>query len=189
MNSRKTVTNHVANDRPEDGASKSEARMHRTARISPCGRYRYSLSRTWNRSLPVVLFVGLNPSTADDQIDDPTVRRCIGFAKSWGYGGLILVNLFAHRATNPSELTDAADPIGPENDYWITAEQARADRIVAAWGNHGSLFDRDKTVIDNLAGAYCLGTTKLGCPRHPLYLASRTPLQKMRVSRSRPRAA
>ena len=163
--------------------------MQRTARISPCSMYRYSLSRTWDTSLPRVLFVGLNPSTADDQCDDPTVRRCIGFAQRWGYGGLILVNLFAYRTTDPSGLTEVDDPIGSENDHWIAVEQARVDRVVAAWGNHGVLLNRDEAVLETLTRAYCLGITKAGCPRHPLYLAATTPLQKLNTKRLRRQAA
>lgn len=135
------------------------------------------------------MFVGLNPSTADDQCDDPTVRRCIGFAKSWGFGGLILVNLFAYRTTDPAGLTELDDPIGPENDRWIATAQARVDRVVAAWGNHGVLLNRDGAVLETLVQAYCLGTTNAGCPRHPLYLAAETPLQKMNSKRPKLRAA
>ena len=170
-------------------AKRLDARMQRTAHFSPCSRYRYSLSRTWDKSLSRVLFIGLNPSTADDQCDDPTVRRCIGFAQSWGYGGLMLVNLFAYRTTNPSGLTEVDDPIGPDNNHWIAVEQARVDRVVAAWGNNGVLLNRDEAVLESLTQALCLGITKAGCPRHPLYLAAKTPLQKMKAKRSRCRAA
>ncbi|MBX3452747.1 MAG: DUF1643 domain-containing protein [Planctomycetaceae bacterium] len=163
--------------------------MRRSARFSTCTEYRYSLSRIWNPSLPRVLFIGLNPSTADDKCDDPTVRRCIGFARSWGFGELILVNLFAYRTTDPSGLTEVNDPIGPENDHWIAVEQSRADRVVAAWGNHGILVGRDKAVLECLDRVYCLGVTKTGCPRHPLYLSADTPLQKFNSKRARQRAA
>ncbi len=169
--------------RSSKNAKRLDARMQRTARFSPCSRYRYSLSRTWDKSLPRVLFIGLNPSTADDQCDDPTVRRCIGFAQRWGYGGLILVNLFAYRTTDPTGLTEVNDPVGPDNDRWIAIEQTRAERVVAAWGNHGVLLNRDNAVLENLTQVYCLGITKPGCPRHPLYLASKTPLQKLKTKR------
>lgn len=161
--------------------------MQRTASFSPCSKYRYSLSRTWDKSLPRILFVGLNPSTADDHCDDPTVRRCIGFAQLWGYGGLILVNLFGYRTTDPSGLTEVDDPVGPENDRWIAVEQARVDCVVAAWGNHGVLRNRDEAVLEILSRTYCLGITKAGCPRHPLYIAAKTPLQRMKAKRSRSR--
>ncbi|MGC1272634.1 MAG: DUF1643 domain-containing protein [Planctomycetaceae bacterium] len=163
--------------------------MRRSARLSPCQTYRYTLSRTWSRSLPRILFIGLNPSTADDQRDDPTVRRCLGFAERWGFGSLTLVNLFAYRTTDPSALSDVDDPIGPDNDRWIAVEQVRADRIVAAWGNHGALFSRDAAVLAGLDDVHCLGVTKAGCPRHPLYLSAKTPLQRFHPKRRRRQAA
>lgn len=163
--------------------------MQRTARFSPCKEYRYSLSRTWDRSLPRILFIGLNPSTADDKSDDPTVRRCIGFAKKWGFGGLILVNLFAYRTTDPSGLTEVDEPVGRDNDRWIAVEQTRVDRVVAAWGNAGSLLGRDEIVLNCLNRVHCLGVTKTGYPRHPLYLSATTPLQVFHATRRRQRAA
>lgn len=153
--------------------------MQRGAQFSPCMTYRYSLYRIWDRKRPRIMFIGLNPSTADERHDDPTVRRCIGFARSWGYGSLVLVNLFAYRATNPKELKTVYDPVGPRNDVWISIEKVMAERIVAAWGNYGTLFGRDKAVLATLDKVYCLGVTKAGCPRHPLYVASDTPLQEM----------
>ena len=153
--------------------------MQKDAEFSDCGRYRYRLSRVWNDRIPSVLFIGLNPSTADAEQDDPTVRRCIGFARQWGYGGMVLVNLFAWRATDPRELKRVIDPIGPENDRWIAAEAARAGRIVAIWGNGGRLGDRDRAVLRRLGAVYCMGRTKKGCPRHPLYLAGTTPLERL----------
>ncbi len=112
-------TNSTMVDRPE-------AVMQRTACSSRCSHYRYSLSRTWNESLQRIVFIGLNPSTADAQHDDPTVRRCIGFARRWGYGGLTLVNLFAYRTTEPAELKEVDDPVGLDNDRWIAEAQAGA---------------------------------------------------------------
>lgn len=148
--------------------------MHRSAAFSPCRRYRYRLCRVWNPKLSSVMFVGLNPSTADEQDDDPTVRRCIGFARKWNFGGLILVNLFAYRSTNPSGLFAVADPVGPGNDKHIMAIARAAERVVLAWGTHGTLLDRDQHVLSLLPGAYCLGVTKEGHPKHPLYLAGNT---------------
>src|SRR5262249_26275901 len=117
--------------------------MLRSAAFSPCRKFRYSLSRTWNPKLASVMFVGLNPSTADEQEDDPTVRRCIGFARKWKFGGVILVNLFAYRTTDPSGLLEAADPIGPANDRHILASARGAGCIVLAWGTRGVFLDRD----------------------------------------------
>src|SRR5262245_38555366 len=95
--------------------------MLRSAVFSPCRKYRYSLTRIWDAERPNVMFVGLNPSTADDQVDDPTVRRCIGFARKWRFGGMIIVNLFAYRSTDPNRLQEILDPVGPENDEHIAA--------------------------------------------------------------------
>jgi hypothetical protein len=148
--------------------------MLRSAIFSPCRTYRFSLSRIWNPKLASVLFVGLNPSTADEQDDDPTVRRCVGFARQWTFGGLILVNLFAYRSTDPAGLLEADDPVGSGNDKHILANAHEAECVVVAWGTKGSLLDRDQHVLALLPGAHCLGVTKDGHPKHPLYLAGNT---------------
>lgn len=118
----------------------------------------------------------LNPSTADAERDDPTIRRCASFARAWGLGGMTVVNLFALRATDPARLRRARDPIGRDNDRHIAEAAAGADRVVVAWGVHGTLRDRDRAVLALLAGARprCLGLTRGGHPRHPLYLSART---------------
>ena len=146
----------------------------RSAVFSRCRKYRYILTRVWNPKLPLVLFVGLNPSTADEHKDDPTVRRCIGFAREWHFGGLSLVNLFAYRATDPGDLLAATDPIGPRNDNCILTIARTTGRIVLAWGTLGGILGRDQRVLSMLPGAYCLGVTKGGHPKHPLYLPTRT---------------
>jgi hypothetical protein len=135
------------------------------------GPYRYLLWRRWTDASSV-LFVMLNPSTADARRDDPTIRRCIGFARAWGFGGVEVVNLFAWRATDPRELRRAADPIGPDNDRAIAKAAARNHAIIAAWGVHGALLERDRQVAVLLAGArvHCLARTGNGAPRHPLYV-------------------
>lgn len=148
-----------------------------SAEFSACRQYRYELRRTWQAARPAVMFVGLNPSTADELRDDPTVRRCIGFARSWGFGSIVLVNLFAYRSTDPVQLAQVTDPIGPDNDNWIKCACEYVELIVAAWGVHGSLNSRDEAVLSWLPPAHCLGTTKAGAPRHPLYLAADTPLR------------
>jgi hypothetical protein len=148
------------------------------AATSEDGLYRYVLERDLPRELGTgrddvrCLFVMLNPSTADAFVDDPTVRRCCAFARSWGYTSLSVVNLFAFRATDPAKLLRADDPVGPDNDHWIIREADRADLIVAAWGTQGFLRDRDQAVLDLLAPrpVYCIGTTRTGMPRHPLYV-------------------
>ena len=141
----------------------------RSAGFSRCGRYRYWLRRIWDPALTHCVFIGLNPSTADATEDDPTLRRCISFARKWGYGSLLMVNLFSLRATDPSVLKLAADPVGPRTDLWLRRATAETDTIVAAWGNGGLLMNRAMTVHQMLKNPYCLGLTALGMPRHPLY--------------------
>lgn len=135
------------------------------------GQYRYQLWRSWN-SEPIVGFVMLNPNQADAVSDDPTIRRCIGFAKAWEFGGIEVVNLFAYRAKTPQLLKQAVKPIGEENDHYLSTLPERVDLIVLAWGNWGKLWNRDRTVLALLRSqpVYSLGITKLGQPRHPLYL-------------------
>jgi hypothetical protein len=151
--------------------------MDRGARIDSTGRYRYTLWRGWDPRRPRVAFVMLNPSTADGERDDPTLRRCIRFARDWGFGSMEIVNLFSLRARSPRRLRRAADPVGPENDRHLLAAATRARRIVAAWGIHGALGARDLAVMRILGARrrlHCLGTTAAGHPRHPLYLAADT---------------
>lgn len=144
--------------------------MIREASFSQCGQYRYALWRQWDRGGPTVLFVGLNPSTADHMRDDPTVRRCIGFARDWGFGRLVVVNLFALRSTSPRALRRAPDPVGPRNDRWIARLAADAELVIAAWGALGNYRDRARLVTSTLSDLYCLGRTRDGSPRHPLYV-------------------
>lgn len=140
--------------------------------FDPTGRYRYLLWRRYAVG-PCVAFIMLNPSTADWGRDDPTIRRCVAFARSWGYGALEVVNLFAYRASSPAELIRVSDPVGPENERYLADAARRADLVVVGWGIHGSLGGRDALVVRLLdAKLYCLGTTQNGQPRHPLYLAA-----------------
>lgn len=145
-------------------------RIMKEAQISVCGCYRYALWRLWNRDVPYVMFVGLNPSAADAEADDPTLRRCIGYARSWGYGGVCIGNLFAYRATDPDELLRVLDPIGPENDKWLERLAKGAGITVAAWGNRGRYMNRDRRAMLMLVDLHCLGINKQGQPKHPLYL-------------------
>ena len=141
------------------------------ARISACRTYRYALWRAWAAQLPYCVFIGFNPSTADETEDDPTLRRCIRFAKDWGFGGVVMVNLFAFRATDPKEMMAAEDPVGPENDKWLLRVTFEAKMVVAAWGIKGSYKGRASQVMTRLqTPLFCLGTTKEGYPRHPLYV-------------------
>jgi len=149
--------------------------LKRSATISPCGQYRYSLRRSWQqgraRKETTVTFIGLNPSTADAHIDDPTCRRCIGLAKSWGFETLIMVNLFAYRATDPLQLQKVKKPIGDKNDRYIARAVSLAHTTIACWGNHGELFDRSIVVGQRYANVlHSLRINKSGQPAHPLYL-------------------
>lgn len=168
----------------------SRAADYRSAEISECGRYRYSLIRRWGEADgPHALFIMLNPSTADAEQDDPTIRRCIGFAKAWGMHGLCVVNLFAHRATNPKDLeASTGDVVGPGNDRWIVASAQAATfsggPVVVAWGASlpGDLgrpvaFGVVRMLRHHGIEMQCLGRTKLGYPRHPLYVKGDTELE------------
>jgi hypothetical protein len=152
----------------------------RNAGFSRCGRYRYWLRRIWDPALAHCVFIGLNPSTADAREDDPTLRRCLSFARGWGYGSLLLVNLFSLRATDPRALKMASDPIGPRTDLWLRRAAAETDTVIAAWGNGGLLMNRGMTVHQMLKNPCCLGLTALGMPRHPLYCPKRATLSTIR---------
>ena len=142
------------------------------AHFSHCRVYRFALWRQWEVSEPYVLFVGLNPSTADENIDDPTIRRCKRFAIDWGYGGIVMANIFAFRATDPKEMLASDNPVGVGNDIWLKYLAHRAGMVICAWGAHGKYLNRDKQVCELLDDypLHCLGTTKGGQPRHPLYI-------------------
>jgi hypothetical protein len=136
--------------------------------------WRYALWRDVGSGSGSLVVVGLNPSTADERVNDPTIRRCVAFARDWGYRKLIVLNLFAFRATKPDDLRKAADPVGPENDRWLRDLSQEASLTLAAWGNDGLWRQRASAVVPLLASAKCLGTTKLGAPRHPLYVRGTT---------------
>jgi hypothetical protein len=150
--------------------------MKSSALFSECRRFRYTLLREWDASLPKVAFIGLNPSTADETQDDPTIRRCIDYAKRWGRGGLLMLNIYAYRATVPADMWRAqkqgSDIIGGTRN-WIKALQgyyndSGCDLVIAAWGLHGK--KRGPEVIRQWAGLMCLATNTDGSPKHPLYL-------------------
>jgi hypothetical protein len=137
------------------------------------GPYRYLLRRWWGPRPEYLLWVMLNPSTADGQSDDATLLRCLAFSRREGYDRLLVANLFAFRTSQPEQLRQVADPVGNENDQHIQDAAARASTIIVAWGTRGSLHDRDQTVLTQLARPlWCLGTNRDGSPRHPLYLKS-----------------
>lgn len=150
--------------------------IERAALLSDDGVYRYSLSRTWDDGARV-LWIMLNPSTADALVDDPTIRRCMGFARRWGYGGLDVVNLFALRSPHPETLRHHAargdDVVGPDNDRVIAEHIARSTIALAAWGSQPRIETRVATVVGMLHAharpPLCLAVTKTGHPVHPLY--------------------
>lgn len=123
---------------------------------------------------PFVMFVGLNPSTADETNDDPTIRRCIEFTRRWGYEEFVMTNLFAFRATDPKIMMKSVDPIGPDNDSWLCRLGDRAEMIIAAWGNKGSFMGRASTVLKMLPNVQYLRLNKDGSPEHPLYIPGDT---------------
>lgn len=169
--------------------------MRRGAVISSDGLYRYSLTRIWGPLMDpdpkVMLFVMLNPSTADADIDDPTIRRCIAFARREGATALQVVNLFAYRATNPADLLKVADPVGPANNDYILYAADAATWVVCGWGAQPIAQGRARIVTEGLRrrlatnpdipnigwSLRCLGTTASGAPRHPLYIKGAQPLE------------
>jgi hypothetical protein len=144
------------------------------AKFSPCKKYRYSLHRIWDDTKPRMAFCMLNPSTADEVENDPTIARCVERAKKLGFGGIIVVNAFAYRSTDPKELYNVEDPVGPENDYFIKWTALACDVTLCGWGKHGSLNARGKQVLDlikeNDCKAVALKLNKDGSPSHPLYI-------------------
>ena len=143
--------------------------MNKSAVISQDGIYRYELSRSWDTDKPYVMFIMLNPSTADGGKDDPTIRRCINFAKSWGYGGIHVGNLYAYRSTNPKDLKKVANPWGPDNDIHLILMAGRSEIIICAWGNNSGVPARIWEIFSN-SRLYYIEKSVNGTPKHPLYL-------------------
>lgn len=143
------------------------------ATFSECRRYRYALWRVWDRSLPTVVFCGLNPSTADETHDDPTVRRELAFARDWGFGRYVKVNAYAWRSTDPRALWKSPDPCGDDNLGHIVAHAMESKLFVAAWGNHIRAA-QETAILTAMVCArirvHALRLTKQGHPSHPLYL-------------------
>lgn len=166
-------------------SSISSTIMSNIAKLSRCGTYRYVLERTWAPLMPplTMIYLLLNPSTADAVKDDPTIRRCIRFAQREGYTGLRVLNLFALRSTNPALLLTHPDPVGPENDMYIqrfVSDKQERCIWVAGWGvmGHRRTRERASAIINMLEGRdiWCLGTNTDGSPKHPLYLSGDTEL-------------
>jgi hypothetical protein len=147
-----------------------------SAVLSECGNYRYELSRIWDTTKPMVMFLMLNPSTADANKDDNTIRRCIAYAKSWGYGGVFVGNLFAYRATNPKELLNVKNPVGEKNQSHLIKMSLKTDMTICAWGNSSIVEKLTKSLgyfkpLSGLQNRFnYLELSKNGTPKHPLYL-------------------
>lgn len=142
--------------------------------FSACRTWRYRLGRVWNPlNKKRILWIMLNPSTADEHKNDPTITRCIGFSKDWGFGGLEVCNIFAYRSTDPIPLYGVSDPVGLENDAYILEALGECDTVVVAFGDHGELNHRGADVIklikDHVGEVFCLKKNKSGMPVHPLY--------------------
>lgn len=150
--------------------------MIKGASISTCKKYRWALWRTWDLSKDKVCFIGLNPSKADDTVDDNTITKLIEFSKRWGFGGFRIVNLFALRSTDPKALLVADDPVGMYNDFWIECAVERCSKTVFCWGAFKKLNNRDQEIINKYPDAYCFGKTKAGHPKNPLMLPYSTTL-------------
>ena len=154
------------------------------ATFSPNRLYRYSLWRVWDDSLSFLNVIGLNPSVADERNDDPTIRRCLDFARRWGYGGLYMTNLFAFRATDPIHMLRYSEPVGMDNNSVIGDIAVNSGMVLCAWGKDGVHQGRQAYVMDLLSDhkLYCLGENKNRTPKHPLYIAAET---KPRIFRER----
>lgn len=152
---------------------------HGACVFSPDRAYRYTLTREW-KSGDKVAWIGLNPSTADEKKLDPTLRRVVRFTEDWGFGGFIMLNLFAFRATKPADMKAQDDPVGPNNDEWIVNSVRRCPLVICAWGTHGGFKGRDWEVVDLLSDnglwgkLHCLEYTAEGHPKHPLYIKGDT---------------
>ena len=146
-----------------------------SAFFSDCGTYRYSLVRDGKSGEGMCNFIMLNPSTADEHYNDPTVERCQRRAFSMGFKTLIVTNIFALRSTDPAALKQAGDPVGPDNNDWIMSVASVSDLVVCAWGNHGNLWGRGdgvrKALIDRGIDIHVLKLSKSGVPSHPLYIS------------------
>lgn len=160
--------------------------MQRSAIFDITGAYRYRLDRRWRDDGETVAFIMLNPSRADSHSDDPTLRACIQFAQRWGYSALVVVNLFGYRTPHPSELKQAKDPIGCENDAYVLQAVAHAEKVVLAWGNEGGLLGRDRAIIAQLMPhkrkLHYIQLNRSGQPRHPLYISRSEALKPLVVS-------
>jgi hypothetical protein len=151
--------------------------MIKSAVFSPDRKYRYALWRIWDERKPVCMFIGLNPSTADENRPDPTITRGVGFARSWGYGGLCMANIHGLVSSDPRALRECDEPIGQNTDAWLVYLAAYSDIVVACWG-HWNFPGRAEEVRKLIPHLYCFGLTKQGQPKHPLYLPRGTKVRE-----------
>lgn len=175
------MSDHTPDPTPVDTGHNAEKDVQKQAGISGCGRYRYALHRWWGQGTFRLGFIMLNPSTADANLDDPTIRRCMGFARTLGHDGIRVFNLYAYRATKPADLWKADEPTGGDRNDDLLREvlrQAKYQTVVAAWGANAKP-DRVAEVMSWPGSEYlqALGVTKNGAPRHPLYLRADSQLQ------------
>ncbi len=143
-------------------------------------RYRFSLHRLWDEKLDMATIIMLNPSSADHLTNDPTIGRCVQLARFWGFGGINVVNLFAYRTASPAHLREIKRPVGPGNNAYIAANAEKAAAVILGWGNHGAYRGRDQEVLELLSPfeLWCIGTTKSGQPKHPLYAPGTVALRR-----------
>lgn len=155
--------------------------LENDAVISDCGKYRYLLRRTWDHLKPRALLIMLNPSTADARQDDATIRSCVRLLTGLGYGSMEVVNVFAWRATKPTDLPRFAEAIGPKNPDTIDGAISRCDIVIVAWGANSMAMEYGKQIISTVRASrpavYCFGKTQAGAPKHPLYIKSGTVLE------------
>lgn len=149
--------------------------VNSVAIYSECELYRYTLTRTWSKKVVRrIAFIGLNPSTATELQNDPTVARCMNYAHDWGYDECTMLNAFGFRATDPKVMKEQEDPVGTDNDLYIKKIVLKADQVVCCWGNHAAHHDRSETLLSLLKSwnrpLHCLTLTKSNQPGHPLYL-------------------
>jgi hypothetical protein len=149
--------------------------------FSECRKYRFVLWRIWDKNKPMIMFIGLNPSTANETTDDPTIRRVKAFAKSWGYGGVYMLNLFTYITAYPEELKKCDDPL-KQADSYLNLYAKESEKIVFAWGNFKETDKRAKEVISMFPNAFVLGLNKNNTPKHPLYLSKDTQLILLKLN-------
>lgn len=140
--------------------------MVKSANFSKDRKYRYSLTRIWDKSKSSICFIGLNPSIADEKEDDMTIKKCINFSKQWGYGGFHMINLFSLVATYPEDLYKAKEPVGKENDKYIKEKLKKVNKVICMWGNKGVYLNRNIEVLKLISNPYCLKKNVTGEPTH-----------------------